>query len=388
MKKREIVYKSISEIVPYENNPRKNEDAVAAVAESIREFGFNQPIGITEKGIIIVGHTRLKAAQALGLTEIPCIILDDISDEQAAAYRLADNKVAEKSDWDYEALAKELQEIPDIDMSLFGFENLAEFEPCEVEEDDFAIELPQQAKARIGQVYELGRHRLMCGDSTIQQHVKILVNGRQMDMLLTDPPYGVDYKGKTTDALKIANDDLEDSELLAFLTKAFHNAIDVLKSGGAFYIWHADSKADVFRSACKQSGMRIREVLIWVKNSFVLGRQDYHWQHEPCLYGWKDGGSHVWTGDRKQSTILEFDRPTKSLEHPTMKPVTLLDYQMQNNTYPGEYVLDLFGGSGSALIAAEQNGRICYMMEYDPKYVDVIIARWEALTGRKAQLIE
>lgn len=388
MKKREIVYKHVDEIRPYENNPRKNDDAVKAVAESIKEFGFNQPIGIDKDGIVVVGHTRLKAAQRLGLREVPCIVLSDISDEQVAAYRLADNRTAEQSDWDYEALAEELKEIGNIDMSLFGFDEVSEPEVLEVQEDNFEIELSEKPKARAGQIYELGRHRLMCGDSTDIGSVERLTDGNEMDMLITDPPYGVDYSGKTTDALKIANDNLEEDALLDLLTKAFENANDVLRPGGAFYIWHADSKADIFRRACRDAGWTIRQVLIWVKNVFVLGRQDYQWQHEPCLYGWKDGAAHVWTGDRKQSTILEFDRPLKNTEHPTMKPVLLFDYQMQNNTNPGDKVLDLFGGSGTALIAAEQNGRTCYMMEYDPQYADVIIARWEALTGEKAKLIE
>lgn len=208
-----------------------------------------------------------------------------------------------------------------------------------------------------------------------------------MDMLLTDPPYGVDYTGKTKDALKIDNDNRKDEEFIEFLTKAFANADSVMKSGAVFYVWHADSKSYVFRMACHTVGWEVRQVLIWVKNSMVLGRQDYQWKHEPCLYGWKSGAGHLWASDRKQTTVLEFDRPSRNAEHPTMKPVKLFDYQMCNNTKGGDCVLDLFAGSGTTLIAAEQNGRTAYCMEYDPKYIDVIIDRWEKLTGEKAVLL-
>ena len=205
-------------------------------------------------------------------------------------------------------------------------------------------------------------------------------------MLLTDPPYGVSYVGKTSENLRIQNDSLAEDEFLEFLSKAFAAADGVMRPGAVFYIWHADSKGLIFRQACKQTGWEIRETLIWVKNSMVLGRQDYQWKHEPCLYGWKDGAGHLWTSDRKQTTVLDFDRPVKSELHPTMKPVALFDYQIKNNTEIGNIVLDLFGGSGTTLIACEQNGRTAYIMEYDPKYVDVIVKRWEDLTGEKAVL--
>lgn len=208
-----------------------------------------------------------------------------------------------------------------------------------------------------------------------------------MDMLLTDPPYGVDYVGKTKDALKIENDAQTDAELETFLSEAFMAADAVMKPGAVFYIWHADSKAGVFRTACQHTGWEVRQVLIWVKNSMVLGRQDYQWKHEPCLYGWKEGAGHLWAADRKQTTILEFDRPTRNKEHPTMKPIPLFDYQIKNNTKGGDIVLDLFGGSGTTIMACEQNGRTGYVMEYDPKYVDVIINRWETFTGKKAVLL-
>lgn len=207
-------------------------------------------------------------------------------------------------------------------------------------------------------------------------------------MLMTDPPYGVSYVGKTKDALTIDNDTLDDAELMAFLVDAFENARNALDKGAAFYVFHADSKGDVFRNALTKVGLTVRECLIWVKNSMVLGRQDYQWKHEPCLYGWKDGASHHWYSDRKQTTVLEFDRPSANKEHPTMKPVALIAYLISNSTKEGDVVLDLFGGSGTTLIACEQLGRTCYMMELDPHYCDVIIQRWEDATGKKAVRVD
>ena len=227
----------------------------------------------------------------------------------------------------------------------------------------------------------------MCGDSTSTECVQKLMGGLQADLLLTDPPYGVDYTGKTKDELKIENDAKSDDDFIAFLRQAFESADSVMKSGAVFYIWHADSKAYVFRMACQMTGWEVRQVLIWVKNAMVMGRQDYQWKHEPCLYGWKAGAGHLWASDRKQTTVLEFDRPTKNKEHPTMKPVALFDYQIKNNTKGGDIVLDLFAGSGTTVIACEQNGRTEYVMEYDPRYCDEIVKRWENLTGEKAVLV-
>ena len=227
----------------------------------------------------------------------------------------------------------------------------------------------------------------MCGDSTQELDVQKLMDGSQADLFLTDPPYNVDYKGGGKEALKIENDAQSDGAFLEFLVKAFTNAQENMKPGAAFYVWHADSNGYAFRAAAQEAGLTVRQCLIWVKNSMVMGRQDYQWKHEPCLYGWKEGAGHLWASDRKQTTVLEFDRPTRSKEHPTMKPIPLFDYQMKNNTKGGDIVLDLFGGSGTSIIAAEQNGRVCYMMEFDPRYIDVIIDRWEKLTGQKAVLI-
>lgn len=383
----EIIIKGLDEIRPYENNPRVNDGAVGAVAESIREFGFQQPIVVDREGVIIAGHTSYKAAQKLGMTEVPVVVADNLTDEQVRAYRLADNKTGELAEWDFSALEEELAGIGELDMSLFGFETKEMKEPEEITEDDYEEEPPEVPKARVGDIYQLGRHRLMCGDSTDVQSVQKLCQG-QVDLLITDPPYGVDYTGKTKDALKIQNDAKTDEALRDMLADAFSAADAVMKPGAVFYIWHADSKSLVFRLACQMAGWEVRQVLIWAKNTMVMGRQDYQWKHEPCLYGWKEGAGHLWASDRKQTTILEFDRPTKNKEHPTMKPVKLFDYQIQNNTKGGDIVLDLFGGSGTTIIACEQDGRCARVMELDPRYVDVIIDRWEKLTGERAVKID
>ena len=228
---------------------------------------------------------------------------------------------------------------------------------------------------------------MMCGDSTNDRDVDALMDGKLADMYLTDPPYNVDYTGKTKDALKIENDTMGDDAYREFLVKAFTCAREAMKAGAVFYIWHADSEGYNVRFACRAAEMQVRQCLVWRKHSLVLGRQDYQWQHEPCLYGWKDGAAHLWAADRKQTTVLDFDRPTKSKEHPTMKPVKLFDYQIQNNTKGQDIVYDGFAGSGTTVVACEQNGRIACCMEYDPKYCDVIIKRWEALTGETATLV-
>jgi len=232
----------------------------------------------------------------------------------------------------------------------------------------------------------MGSHRLMCGDSTNLSHVEQLCEGRHVDMLLTDPPYNVNYEGGT--GLKIQNDSMEDTEFRQFLRDAFVAADSVMKAGAVFYIWHADSEGYNFRGACHDTDWNVRQTLIWKKSSLVMGRQDYQWLHEPCLYGWKEGAGHLWASDRKQTTILEFEKPKKNDVHPTMKPIALFEYQMLNNTKGGDLVLDLFGGSGTTLLAAEKNGRHARLMELDPKYCDVIVKRWEDYTGKKAVLEE
>lgn len=380
--------KSIDEVTPYENNPRNNDQAVDAVANSIKEFGWQQPIVVDKNMIIIVGHTRYKAAKKLGLTKVPVVVATNLSDEQAKAYRLADNKSGELADWNEDLLTDELGGIDDIDMSDFGFDNLEEPESEDVQDDDFDEEPPEEPKSKLGQVFQLGRHRLMCGDSTNAVDVQKLMGGVQADLLLTDPPYNVGYTGKQKSKMTIKNDRQSDDDFYQFLFATFKNAKDNMKSGAAYYVWYASSEAANFNLALNNNGLKVREELIWAKNQMVIGRQDYQWQHEPCLYGWNEDGTHSWYSDRKQTTILRFDKPQRADLHPTMKPIPLFDYQIKNSTKSGDIVLDLFGGSGTSIMACEQDNRTCYTMEYDPKYVDVIIDRWEQFTGEKAKLIQ
>lgn len=385
----EVISKSIDEITPYINNPRNNDQAVVAVANSIKEFGWQQPIVVDKNMVIIVGHTRYKAAKRLKLDKVPVVVATNLTDEQAKAYRLADNKVGELADWNDDLLSEELAGIDDIDMSDFGFDELDD--PAELEDakdDDFDEEPPEEPKSKMGQVFQLGRHRLMCGDSTNLDNVKKLMGGYKADLLLTDPPYNVGYTGKQKSQMTIKNDKQSDDDFYQFLSSAFKNAKENMKSGAAYYVWYASSEASNFNSALNNNGLKVREELIWVKNQMVLGRQDYQWQHEPCLYGWNEDGTHAWYSDRKQTTILRFDKPQRADLHPTMKPIPLFDYQIKNSTKSGDIVLDLFGGSGTSIMACEQDKRTCYTMEFDPKYVDVIINRWEQFTGEKAKLIE
>lgn len=383
-----ILEKQLTDLTPYENNPRNNDEAVHYVANSIQEFGFKVPIVIDKEGVIVAGHTRYKAAQQLGLDKVPCIVADDLTPEQVKAFRLADNKTAEIATWNAEKYNLEIQELEMFDMTLFGFEE-AESESDEIEaiEDDFEENIPEKPYVKAGDIYKLGKHRVMCGDSTVLSDVKRLIDGKQADLLLTDPPYNVSYEGKTSDTLTIENDTQRDEDFRQFLNDAFTNSDAVMKEGAAFYIWHADSEGYNFRGACKNAGWKVRQCLIWNKNSMVLGRQDYQWKHEPCLYGWKEGAAHKFYADRSQTTVLNFDKPTRNGEHPTMKPIPLFAYLINNSTKAGDIVLDLFAGSGTTLIACEQLDRSAYVMEYDPKYAQVIIERWEQFTGEKAVLL-
>lgn len=357
------------------------------MVESINQCGYIAPIIVDEDGVILAGHTRYKALVKLGREAVECIVKEGLTEEQKKKYRLLDNKTNELADWDLSLLAEELDGLDfgslDLDWGI-----AEEKEKAEVIDDGYDKPAPEVPRAKHGDVWQLGRHRLMCGDSTKPEDVEKLMGGTKADLLLTDPPYNVDYTGKTADALKIQNDKLEDSAFREFLKAAFSCALDAMKPGACFYIWHADSEGANFRIAAKEAGLETRQCLIWCKNSIVMGRQDYHWKHEPCLYGWKEGAAHLWAADRKQSTILNFDRPTRNDLHPTMKPIPLFDYQICNNTKGGDIVLDLFAGSGTMLMACEQNGRVGYSMEFDPRYVDVIIDRWETFTGEKAVLIE
>lgn len=384
-------------LIPYAKNSRTHSEAqVAQIAGSIKEFGFNNPVLIDEDNGIIAGHGRVMAAQKLGLEAVPCIRLAHLTDTQRKAYVIADNRLALNAGWDDQMLTLELQELDgeDFDLSLLGFEAdelnalLNPIKETEGLTDEDAVpDVPEEPITKPGDIYQLGRHRLMCGDSTSIDAVEKLMDGQLADILITDPPYNVAYEGKTKEALTIKNDEMSDEQFRQFLRDAFTAADMVMKAGAVFYIWHADSEGYNFRGACKDTNWKVRQCLIWNKDTMVMGRQDYHWKHEPCLYGWKEGAGHLWSADRKQVTIIECKRPKRNDVHPTMKPVELIEYQLLNNTKGQDIVLDLFGGSGSTLIAAEKNGRTARLMELDPKYCDVIVKRWEEFTGQKAERV-
>lgn len=384
----------IEKITPYARNSRTHSDEqVAQIAASIREWGWTNPVLVDEDGGLIAGHGRLLAARKLGLTQIPTMVAKGWSEAQKKAYVIADNKLALNAGWDLELLAVELGDLQgfDFDLMLTGFSDdelskLLTEKTDGLTDPDEAPNPPEIPVSCPSDVWLLGKHRLMCGDSTSVDDMEKLTAGQMVDMWLTDPPYNVAYEGGTKDKLTIQNDNMADEEFRQFLRDAYVTASTVMKPGAVFYIWHADSEGYNFRGAARDAGWKIRQCLIWEKSSLALGKQDYHWQHEPCLYGWKDGAGHLWASDRKQTTILKFDKPSRNGEHPTMKPVALFEYQMLNNTKGGDIVLDSFGGSGTTLIAAEKNGRIARLMELDPRYCDVIIRRWQDFTGQAATL--
>lgn len=386
---------SVEKLIPYARNSRTHSEAqVAKIAASIKEFGFLNPIITDGKNGIVAGHGRVMAAQKLGLKELPVIEASHLTEAQKRAYVIADNRLALDAGWDNDMLKVELQELSDLDfdLSLTGFDEkeldgfLVPEPSAGLTDEDAVPEAPERPVTVEGDIWVLGRHRLMCGDSTSIEHLERLCDGQLVDMWLTDPPYNVAYEGKTKDALTIKNDKMDDGGFRQFLTDAYIAADAVMKAGAVFYIWHADSEGYNFRGAAKDAGWTVRQCLIWKKQTMVMGRQDYHWKHEPCLYGWKDGAAHLWATDRKQTTILEFDRPSRNAEHPTMKPVELFEYQMLNNTKGSDLVLDSFAGSGTTAIACEKHGRQARLMELDPKYCDVIIKRWQDFTGQEAVL--
>lgn len=404
------------DLIPYDKNARVHSaEQIAALRRSLREYGFIAPMVIDMDRRVIVGHGRLAAAVSEGWPEVPCVIVDHLSPTQLRAYILADNRLSDMASWDDALVSEELQALKDagVDITLTGFsdEDILLAEPDDAFEDDFDPTPPAVPTAKRGDIWQLGRHRLMCGDATDCTDVAKLMAGAKLDLLLTDPPYNVDITGGTADHLQILNDDFKaGADFTDFLTRAFCAADAVMRPGAPYYIWHADGATGLnFREACAAAGWQVRQCLIWVKQSATLSRQDYHWQHEPCLhgekddeaaddgqrdldhlsslYGWTDGAGHRWYGDRKQTTVVEFDRPAKSADHPTMKPVRLFDWQLRNSSRPGALVGDFFAGSGTTLAACEQAGRVAYCMELDPRYVDVIIRRWKTLTGAKAVLL-
>jgi len=392
----EIINKPIDLLIPYAKNARVHDDAqIAQLAGSIKEFGFKNPILIDKNNGIIAGHGRVMAARKLGLSEVPTILLDHLNETQRKAYILADNRIAINSTWDNEMLSLELSDIKDdINLGMLGF-NVDELDallnPTELTDgltdEDAVPEVPIEPTTKLGDIYQLGNHRLMCGDSTSIDAVEKLMDGQLADQLVTDPPYNIAYEGGSKKREQIKNDEMADEEFRQFLKDVYIAADAVMKAGAVFYIWHADTEGYNFRGAARDMGWRVRQTLIWNKDNSAFGRSDYHWKHEPCLYGWKEGSAHLWATDRKQTTVISCKRPSKSDLHPTMKPVELMEYQILNNTKGSDIVLDLFGGSGSTMIAAEKIGRHSRLMELDPKYCDVIIKRWEDFTGKKAELL-
>ncbi len=387
----------IESLKPAEYNPRKDlkpeDEEYQKIKKSITEFGYVAPVIVNSNMTVIGGHQRLKVLKELGYTEVECVVVD-LEQKKEKALNIALNKIS--GDWDNDKLEELLAELKqtDIDMDItgFSFDEVDEIlkDITGSKEDDFdldqALNEIEEPISKRGDVWILGKNRLMCGDSTQKEDVIHLMNSQEADMLLTDPPYNVDYEGKTSEALKIENDNMSETEFYNFLLDSFKNMFDSIKYGGSAYVFHADTEGLNFRNAFKSCGFKLAQCLVWVKNTFVMGRQDYQWRHEPILYGWKPGSGHYFVDNRKQSTVLEFDKPSRNAEHPTMKPVDLLVYLIKNSSKENDLILDLFGGSGSTLIAAEQTQRRCYTMELDPKYCDVIIKRWENLTGEKAIL--
>ncbi|MDN4187327.1 DNA modification methylase [Bifidobacterium breve] len=387
----------ISDLSTYHKNPRRGD--VDAIAESLKARGQYRPIVVNigthashDYEILAGNHTYL-AAKKLGWKTIQATTVD-VDDDQAAQIVLADNRLADLGGYDDETLSALLSDVSSLDGLGWSQDDVDELAAAlEPERDDSEVEdveVPDDAPQRVkrGEIWVLGEHRLMCGDSTKPEDMRKLLGGGEADLWLTDPPYNVAIVGKTKKHLTIENDSwANDDEFVEFLRKAFVTALDVLKPGCAFYVWFAQTQAENFLAAADKAGMTIRQTLIWAKSTFSLGRQDYQWKHEPCLYGWKDGASHRWFSDRKQTTVLEFEKPARNAEHPTMKPVPLMAYEIRNSSRVGDTVLDSFGGSGSTLMACEQTGRKCVTMELDPHYCDVILKRWEDYTGQKAERI-
>ena len=421
----------VSKVRPFENNPRKNDDAVPAVAKSISEFGFNQPIVVDRDGVVVVGHTRLKAAKSLGLEVVPVYVASNRPEQQAAEYRLVDNKSSELSQWDDEKLLEELVALDEMgsDIMSFGFDEIDDDMPHRYDPEIPDVDEPPmpslddvETRCKPGDVWQLGDHRLVCGDSCDIGTYDRLMRGEVADLMLTDPPYNVSYVGGTEKKLTIDNDSFASEDDFRDFLSAFMNCANtVLKPGGVEYVWYAESMSKSVFDAFRASGVKPREVLVWVKNSLVLGHCDYQLKHEACVYAWKDGAAHTFTGSRKMVSVLEkapksmdelesmsredaldlvremlsldtsilsFPKPTANREHPTMKPVALFAKLVRNSSLKGEIVLDPFAGSGTTVLACEETGRKARVIELSPKYCDVVISRWEAQTGREAVLLE
>jgi len=375
-----IIIIKISEIKPNPNNPRIiKDDKFIKLVQSVKDFPEMlkiRPIVVNKDMIILGGNMRFKACKEAGLKEIPVIIAEGLNEEQEREFIIKDN--VSGGEWDWEQLANEwdVEQLTEWGLDIPNFET----EKLDAEEDDF--EVPEgglETDIVLGDLFEIGEHRLLCGDSTQTDTFEKIFNGQLADLVVTDPPYNVSYEGKTKEALTIKNDNMSDDSFYQFLYDFYTALGSYTKAGGAWYVWHADSEGANFRLAMKNAGIMVKQCLIWVKNSMVMGRQDYQWKHEPCLYGWKEGAAHGWYSDRKQTTILNFDRPQRNAEHPTMKPIPLFAYQIGNSSKQGDIVADGFGGSGTTMVACHQMNRKAYLVEFDPKYCQVIIDRMRKL---------
>ena len=382
----------LGKLVPYINNARTHSpEQLTKLRSSLREFGFINPVIIDRDYNIIAGHGRVLAAKEEGIMEVPCVFVDYLTEAQKKAYILADNRMALDAGWDEELLRIEIESLQgeDFDVSLTGFEEheLADLFAIEgdkaAKDDDFDLSaaLEKASFVERGDLWIVGRHRLVCGDATQAEDVERLMDGKKANLIVTDPPYGVSFK--SSDGLTIQNDSMKDEEFYTFLLTAFQCMAEHLENGGSAYVFHADTEGLNFRKAFIDAGFHLAGVCIWVKNSLVLGRSDYQWQHEPVLFGWKKGGKHSWYSDRRQTTIWNYDKPKRNKNHPTSKPLDLLGYPICNSSQENAIVLDTFGGSGSTLMACEQLNRICHMMELDEKYASVILRRYVEDTGDK-----
>ena len=379
----------IDELVPYARNARTHsKEQIQQLRSSLREFGFVTPVVIDEKHTILCGHGRVEAAKAEGMTSVPCVYAEQLTDAQKRAFILADNRLALNAGWDDEMLRVELSDLQgeDFDLGLIGFDEkelagLFEDSDGGAEDDgyDLTAALEKAAFVERGDVWTVGRHRLVCGDATNADDVALLMDGKQANLVVTDPPYGVSFQSAS--GLTIQNDSMKDEEFYNFLLKSFQNMAAHLEKGGAAYVFHADTEGLNFRRAFVDAGFHLAGCCIWVKDSLVLGRSDYQWQHEPILYGFLPNGHHPWYSDRRQTTIWNFKKPKKNKNHPTSKPLDLIGYPIGNSTQANGIVLDTFGGSGSTLMACEQMNRICFTMELDEKYASVILRRYVEDTG-------
>lgn len=379
---------NIDRLVPYARNARTHsKEQIIQLRSSLREFGFVNPVIVDKELNVIAGHGRILAAKEEGITEIPCVFAEHLTEAQKRAYILADNRLAMNAGWDAEMLAVELSDLQgsDFDISLLGFDD-AELNKLlggmeDVKDDDFDVdaELKKPAITKPGDLWILGKHRLVCGDSTKEDTFSLLMDGKLANLVVTDPPYNVNYEGT---AGKIQNDNMADGKFYQFLFDAFVLTEKAMARDASIYVFHADTEGLNFRRAFSDAGFYLSGTCIWKKQSLVLGRSPYQWQHEPILFGWKKSGKHAWYADRKQTTIWEFEKPKKNADHPTMKPIPLIAYPVVNSSMSGCLVLDPFGGSGSTLIACEQTDRVCFTVELDEKYCDVIVKRYIEQVGQ------